>query len=121
MIRRQPRSTLFPYTTLFRSRDGPGGPGEVRGGAEALQGRAGRDQEESRGERARAGREVEGGGPPAARAPRLREHGYAFPGVDRARSDRRSDAPEVRVVRVDGRRADRPRPLRKGVPGLNPI
>src|SRR2546427_7557129 len=31
MIRRPPRSTLFPYTTLFRSdavvgRDGPGGP-----------------------------------------------------------------------------------------------
>src|SRR2546427_5373475 len=24
MIRRPPRSTLFPYTTLFRSRDGPG-------------------------------------------------------------------------------------------------
>src|SRR2546426_8376259 len=23
MIRRPPRSTLFPYTTLFRSRDGP--------------------------------------------------------------------------------------------------
>src|SRR3712207_7642941 len=32
MIRRPPRSTLFPYTTLFRSRDGPRGellePGE---------------------------------------------------------------------------------------------
>src|SRR5215813_14523668 len=30
MIRRPPRSTLFPYTTLFRSRDGPpvlGSPG----------------------------------------------------------------------------------------------
>src|SRR2546430_4111920 len=30
MIRRPPRSTLFPYTTLFRSRqvgDGPGDPG----------------------------------------------------------------------------------------------
>src|SRR6266487_4913344 len=28
MIRRPPRSTLFPYTTLFRSRDlGSGGPG----------------------------------------------------------------------------------------------
>src|SRR5437870_6650073 len=25
MIRRPPRSTLFPYTTLFRSRDGRGG------------------------------------------------------------------------------------------------
>src|SRR2546430_16315735 len=26
MIRRPPRSTLFPYTTLFRSRDGVGRP-----------------------------------------------------------------------------------------------
>src|SRR3712207_7742907 len=25
MIRRPPRSTLFPYTTLFRSDEGPGG------------------------------------------------------------------------------------------------
>src|SRR5256886_14142784 len=28
MIRRPPRSTLFPYTTLFRSQDLPGRPGE---------------------------------------------------------------------------------------------
>src|SRR2546426_4626323 len=27
MIRRPPRSTLFPYTTLFRSRGSPQGPG----------------------------------------------------------------------------------------------
>src|SRR3712207_7472792 len=40
MIRRPPRSTLFPYTTLFRSRLGPHGPdrraerpaGAARGG-----------------------------------------------------------------------------------------
>src|SRR3712207_7252556 len=31
MIRRPPRSTLFPYTTLFRSGGGPGG-GRVGGG-----------------------------------------------------------------------------------------
>src|SRR5256885_3743697 len=30
MIRRPPRSTLFPYTTLFRSQ-GPGGGGEGEG------------------------------------------------------------------------------------------
>src|SRR5574340_1457994 len=31
MIRRPPRSTLFPYTTLFRSgNQGPGAPGLVR-------------------------------------------------------------------------------------------
>src|SRR5437660_6006377 len=28
MIRRPPRSTLFPYTTLFRSRGNPGRPGK---------------------------------------------------------------------------------------------
>src|SRR2546427_7165052 len=28
MIRRPPRSTLFPYTTLFRSSRAPGAPGE---------------------------------------------------------------------------------------------
>src|SRR2546422_3208826 len=47
MIRRPPRSTLFPYTTLFRSRrrDGPwalhgGAPGRI--GSEAFPGRAAR-------------------------------------------------------------------------------
>src|SRR2546421_1839593 len=29
MIRRPPRSTLFPYTTLFRSHAGPGDPDRV--------------------------------------------------------------------------------------------
>src|SRR2546429_6673417 len=29
MIRRPPRSTLFPYTTLFRSWSDAGGPGET--------------------------------------------------------------------------------------------
>src|SRR3712207_7725617 len=37
MIRRPPRSTLFPYTTLFRSQppgaDGPRRPGSARGRA----------------------------------------------------------------------------------------
>src|SRR2546430_8947723 len=39
MIRRPPRSTLFPYTTLFRSveaRDRPGGGGGGRGAEEDL-------------------------------------------------------------------------------------
>src|SRR3712207_7799163 len=30
MIRRPPRSTLFPYTTLFRSADGRGQPSKLR-------------------------------------------------------------------------------------------
>src|SRR2546422_6031062 len=35
MIRRPPRSTLFPYTTLFRSQHGPGAvPGRGRAGCE---------------------------------------------------------------------------------------
>src|SRR2546425_8911925 len=33
MIRRPPRSTLFPYTTLFRSRRQEDGQGQVRRGA----------------------------------------------------------------------------------------
>src|SRR2546421_7664643 len=33
MIRRPPRSTLFPYTTLFRSRGGRGARGPARRGA----------------------------------------------------------------------------------------
>src|SRR5438874_12075986 len=36
MIRRPPRSTLFPYTTLFRSGGGIGGPGaQARGASQA--------------------------------------------------------------------------------------
>src|SRR2546430_5547634 len=34
MIRRPPRSTLFPYTTLFRSRAVGGSPGLARRGAD---------------------------------------------------------------------------------------
>src|SRR2546427_4117815 len=39
MIRRPPRSTLFPYTTLFRSAAGPSSSGSSRGRA-AASGRA---------------------------------------------------------------------------------
>src|SRR2546422_6990388 len=43
MIRRPPRSTLFPYTTLFRSRRGGGRPRALgREVLEAHRGRAGR-------------------------------------------------------------------------------
>src|SRR5689334_23569816 len=37
MIRRPPRSTLFPYTTLFRSQLGPGAAGPGRGGEAGTQ------------------------------------------------------------------------------------
>src|SRR2546426_4562655 len=36
MIRRPPRSTLFPYTTLFRSDGGAGGRGTVHAGTKGL-------------------------------------------------------------------------------------
>src|SRR2546429_4789864 len=36
MIRRPPRSTLFPYTTLFRSRMATGGKSVARAGTAAL-------------------------------------------------------------------------------------
>src|SRR5260221_9538135 len=41
MIRRPPRSTLFPYTTLFRSRRQPGWP-RIRGDLDGLYRFAGR-------------------------------------------------------------------------------
>src|SRR3989441_12488696 len=41
MIRRPPRSTLFPYTTLFRSREGIRHRHPGRGGGEAADGGAG--------------------------------------------------------------------------------
>src|SRR6266550_5787032 len=44
MIRRPPRSTLFPYTTLFRSRPLPG-PGAVRRRAVPLPGAPPRSEE----------------------------------------------------------------------------
>src|SRR2546430_12238374 len=58
MIRRPPRSTLFPYTTLFRSRARPPLP-RRRGG------------ERDRARRARGGRADDGG---RARARRSEEH-----------------------------------------------
>src|SRR6267154_5782637 len=50
MIRRPPRSTLFPYTTLFRSR-APGGSRSVRRGV----GRRGQDRARRAGRADRAG------------------------------------------------------------------
>src|SRR5207244_12057795 len=38
LIRRPPRSTLFPYTTLFRSKRNADGQGEVRGSRIAQRG-----------------------------------------------------------------------------------
>src|SRR3712207_7327531 len=41
MIRRPPRSTLFPYTTLFRSRGRTGGDADEEDEVAAVRGRAG--------------------------------------------------------------------------------
>src|SRR3712207_9468539 len=52
MIRRPPRSTLFPYTTLFRSRDQPGRARVLparRGGAARPRGGAGGGEPGGRG------------------------------------------------------------------------
>src|SRR5215510_15508854 len=51
MIRRPPRSTLFPYTTLFRpdpARARPGGEGPVHGARGERAPRAGRDRKSTR-------------------------------------------------------------------------
>src|SRR2546430_13604989 len=60
MIRRPPRSTLFPYTTLFRSRGAPGEHGEHGEHQEVLQAEEERSQQgsERRG-RAQVGRSEE--------------------------------------------------------------
>src|SRR2546426_8127964 len=65
MIRRPPRSTLFPYTTLFRSRRGP--RRTERGG----RGRRGRRPQ--RGDQWTSG-ERPGAGQPAALRSRSEEH-----------------------------------------------
>src|SRR2546422_7986155 len=57
MIRRPPRSTLFPYTTLFRSRLGP--RARALAGAALGSGRTVRSDGRDRRERARADRSEE--------------------------------------------------------------
>src|SRR3712207_7988228 len=69
MIRRPPRSTLFPYTTLFRSEDGGQDERDVRdvevgAHAEAQHGHAGDDQQR---------RHDPGGGPEPVRAELVRD------------------------------------------------
>src|SRR5258708_17596581 len=46
MIRRPPRSTLFPYTTLFRSRAEAGIPGAQRVALDVAEGMAGKADNE---------------------------------------------------------------------------
>src|SRR5260370_23121327 len=87
MIRRPPRSTLFPYTTLFRSKTASRRtPDARRRGAAACfhrdadAGRFSRDEQEGprNDDRARAGREIgrnsDGWGPPAVDGKTSRRH-----------------------------------------------
>src|SRR5256885_5586365 len=87
MIRRPPRSTLFPYTTLFRSRH----PDDRRGGA--ARGAARRDGRRG-GRRAAARRELRR---------RLRERGMVHPVPRRAVATR--PVLRVRALLLGGRRA----------------
>src|SRR2546430_4963630 len=48
MIRRPPRSTLFPYTTLFRSRHGGGAWPRPRCACQRREGAQGRDRKSTR-------------------------------------------------------------------------
>src|SRR3712207_6899809 len=71
MIRRPPRSTLFPYTTLFRSRGDAADAGAHGRAAAAGRERGGRGDHEGRPGRARAGgRGGDGAGARRARGDR---------------------------------------------------
>src|SRR2546427_1180156 len=101
MIRRPPRSTLFPYTTLFRSPDADGGaeggaqaaaPGEKEKEGVAAQGEEEESRQEaaeSQGEAAREGQAEEGGEKAAPLAYGTSPHGSAVR-MARAISSRRS-------------------------------
>src|SRR2546422_4301215 len=70
MIRRPPRSTLFPYTTLFRSRRSAGGRRSGTPGAEAVSRRESATAARASGERG-------GHGPLDRKSTRLNSsHGY---------------------------------------------
>src|SRR3712207_7586568 len=87
MIRRPPRSTLFPYTTLFRSRR-PAGLLPRPGVAELVR-RAAPDDDDRAGRAARAGRQqeaLEGRRPAPAAGPDRGDVGRAA----RAGRDRKS-------------------------------
>src|SRR5438094_5020120 len=68
MLCRPPSSTLFPYTTLFRSRPGGAGPGRRSPGA-CLPGGTGEGRRrELRADRSRRGRNHREGDPPSGRS-----------------------------------------------------
>src|SRR6266508_6700378 len=112
MIRRPPRSTLFPYTTLFRSGDpGPDRIGAGGGGRPGVVGAAGADRAVDPGEGRRGDRRparVVAAGDPQLRphpGPRDREGGV----VPVAARSRRLGRTRVRGRAVPARRSPRRR------------
>src|SRR3989475_6585041 len=104
MIRRPPRSTLFPYTTLFRS--------QVRGGDRARARRTGDARRAPRGERA-VPHDGQGEPPPAADRPlgpdrpHLPHDGLLRRPPGRARPARRRQGAAGVRRRVPGEQGDR--------------
>src|SRR3712207_8662616 len=74
MIRRPPISTLFPYTTLFRSAVGLPAARRLRAARRPGDGRAGRRAAQGAGVDVVARRRRSLSRPPARRAPRSEEH-----------------------------------------------
>src|SRR3989475_5447975 len=97
MIRRPPRSTLFPYTTLFRSLHGRGRVPD-RDGEHLAERRADRDGERGGGGGRRAG--GAGGPPRLARGRRPRSRGAA-----RGRDAAAADPRHLGALRRGGRAA----------------
>src|SRR2546430_1060454 len=120
MIRRPPRSTLFPYTTLFRSLPGRGAPARGRGNRPGAARRHARGAGDARRPAVGAGRRRRPGGRRADAAvvaagrPRLhRPHpGPRFLAL--ARLGRRSTVAAQRDARGDGGRRQRRRPCGGG-------
>src|SRR3990170_6085001 len=89
MIRRPPRSTLFPYTTLFRSRRRVGAQGEERGDPGVEQARvAPLEVQGDREEREDGGHRDERGELDYVARDDLSRHGLPPPSVDRAAARR---------------------------------
>src|SRR3989442_12614275 len=99
MIRRPPRSTLFPYTTLFRSAADRGDDGGVRAAAAADRRARGRRQHEGHGRELRIAR--------ARGRPEARLFRAVRAGPPRAAPDRPGPGPPVaRAPAPPDRRAD---------------
>src|SRR2546421_11515571 len=92
MIRRPPRSTLFPYTTLFRSRQQPGGRDaqwHAPGGGGRRGGELRGPEPQPDGARLHAHRERRGAGAGGSEERRVGEEGGAPGGADPLKKKKR--------------------------------